>query len=115
MDYESLFADAKASGNPQSFIANRYKDYGFDKSGGLYSDYKSWSEGQDKAEKSRDREKKNSTTGTKKYYRNYDRIPSHIGENELEGVIEKYPDRFEIVKEYDDETGEITYSYRYKK
>ena len=51
MDYESLFADAKASGNPQSFIANRYKDYGFDKSGGLYSDYKSWSEGQDKADK----------------------------------------------------------------
>lgn len=41
-DYEGLFAAAKASGNPQSYIANHYKEYGFAKSGGLYQDYKNW-------------------------------------------------------------------------
>lgn len=44
-DYDSLFADALASGNPQSYIANNYKNYGFTSSTGLYNDYKAWTEG----------------------------------------------------------------------
>lgn len=45
MDYGALFAAAQASGNPQSFIANSYKKYGFTSSSGLYNDYKNWLEG----------------------------------------------------------------------
>ena len=44
-DYEGLFAAAKASGNPNSFIANNYKKYGFSSSSGLTTDYKGWAEG----------------------------------------------------------------------
>lgn len=44
MDYESLFKAALNSGNPQSFIANMYKIYGFTSSSGLYNDFKSWQE-----------------------------------------------------------------------
>lgn len=43
-DYDGLFAAARASGNPQSFIANHYKEYGFGKSSGLYQDYKNWAQ-----------------------------------------------------------------------
>ena len=43
-DYESLFAAAKESGYPQSFIANNYKKYGFSSSTGLYGDYSTWVE-----------------------------------------------------------------------
>lgn len=39
-DYEGLFRDAYLSGNPQSYIANHYKEYGFSKSTGLTTDYK---------------------------------------------------------------------------
>lgn len=39
-DYAGLFAAAEKSGNPQSFIANNYKKYGFTSSTGLYNDYK---------------------------------------------------------------------------
>ena len=44
MDYDGLFEAAKASGHPQSFIANNYKKYGFTSSTGLYSDYQNWEE-----------------------------------------------------------------------
>lgn len=40
-----LFADAKASGNPQSYITNNYKRYGLSSSSGLYADYKNWLSG----------------------------------------------------------------------
>lgn len=42
MDYDSLFRDAMASGNPKSFIANKYKEYGFKSSSGLSADYDEW-------------------------------------------------------------------------
>lgn len=45
-DYDALFQAAMDSGYPKSFIANRYKDYGFTSSSGLYDDYESWSENQ---------------------------------------------------------------------
>jgi len=38
-DYDGLFAAARASGHPQSFIANNYKKYGFSSSTGLYGEY----------------------------------------------------------------------------
>ena len=41
-DYDGLFRAAQSSGNPQSFIANNYKKYGFISATGLYNDYKSW-------------------------------------------------------------------------
>lgn len=41
-DAAALFADAQASGNPNSYIANNYRRYGFDKSTGLTTDYKAW-------------------------------------------------------------------------
>ncbi len=44
-DYEGLFAAAKASGNPSSYIANNYKRFGFSSSSGLTTDYKAWAEG----------------------------------------------------------------------
>lgn len=40
-----LFEDAKASGNPQSYITNNYKKYGLSSSSGLYADYKNWLSG----------------------------------------------------------------------
>lgn len=40
MDYDGLFKAARDSGNPQSFIANNYKKYGFKSSTGLYNEYK---------------------------------------------------------------------------
>lgn len=43
-DANGLFLAAYKSGNPNSFIANNYKKYGFDKSTGLTSDYKDWAE-----------------------------------------------------------------------
>lgn len=45
-NYDALFQAAMDSGYPKSFIANRYKDYGFTSSSGLYDDYESWSENQ---------------------------------------------------------------------
>lgn len=44
MDYEGLFAAAKASGNPKSWLAQKanYRKYGFTSSSGLYSDYENW-------------------------------------------------------------------------
>ncbi|MCI9483772.1 MAG: hypothetical protein HFH27_04870 [Clostridiaceae bacterium] len=42
--YDALFRAAQASGNPNSYISEHYKDYGFDKSSGLTTDYKNWSE-----------------------------------------------------------------------
>ena len=44
----ALFNAAKKSGAPQSYIANHYKEYGFDKSTGLTADYKKWLAEQDK-------------------------------------------------------------------
>lgn len=111
MDYEGLFEDAKTSRHPQSFIENRYKDYGFDKSGGLYNDYKTWNEQQEKAEKDAQRNGKNNYT---EYYENYDRIPAHVGEDEMRSIVEKYPERFDIIEVYDDRTGKTTYKYKYK-
>lgn len=48
MDYEGLFAAAKASGNPKSWLAQKanYRKYGFTSSSGLYSDYENWLESQ---------------------------------------------------------------------
>ena len=43
-DYESLFAAAKESGYPQSFIANNYRKFGFSSSTGLYGEYSTWAE-----------------------------------------------------------------------
>lgn len=40
MDYDGLFKAARDSGNPQSFIANNYKKYGFKRQTGLYNEYK---------------------------------------------------------------------------
>lgn len=40
MDYDGLFKAARDSGNPQSFIANNYKKYGFTSPTGLYNEYK---------------------------------------------------------------------------
>lgn len=40
MDYDGLFKAARDSGNPQSFIANNYKKYGFTSQTGLYNEYK---------------------------------------------------------------------------
>lgn len=46
MDYEGLFAAAKASGNPKSWLSQKanYTKYGFTSSSGLYSDYENWLE-----------------------------------------------------------------------
>ena len=44
----ALFNAAKKSGAPQSYIANHYKEYGFDKSTGLTADYKKWLAEQEK-------------------------------------------------------------------
>ena len=41
-DWDGLFAAAKQSGHPQSFIANNYKNYGFTSSSGLWNDYQDW-------------------------------------------------------------------------
>lgn len=41
-DYDGLFQAALDSGNPNSFIANHYKEYGFGKSTGLVNDYEAW-------------------------------------------------------------------------
>jgi len=43
--YAALMEDAEASGHPQSFIANNYKDYGFSSSTGLYNEYKELTDG----------------------------------------------------------------------
>jgi len=40
-DYDGLFAAARKSGHPKSFIANNYKRYGFSSSTGLYEEYQS--------------------------------------------------------------------------
>lgn len=42
--YDALFRAAQASGNPKSYIANHYKEYGFKSSSGLTSDYENWAE-----------------------------------------------------------------------
>ena len=42
MDYDGLFSDAYASGNPSSYISNNYKKYGFTSVSGLTKDYENW-------------------------------------------------------------------------
>ena len=42
LDYDGLFAAARESGHPKSFIANNYKKYGFTSSTGLYDEYEDW-------------------------------------------------------------------------
>ena len=44
-DYDGLFAAARDSGYPKSFIANNYKKYGFTSSTGLYDEYGDWDDG----------------------------------------------------------------------
>jgi hypothetical protein len=44
--YDALFQAAMASGYPQSYIANHYKEYGFTSSSGIYNDYKTWAANQ---------------------------------------------------------------------
>lgn len=46
---EALFRDANASGYPESYISNHYKEYGFTKSTGLTKDYKTWLDNQEEA------------------------------------------------------------------
>lgn len=41
-DEGGLFMRASVSGNPQNYIAENYKDFGFEKSTGLWSKYKEW-------------------------------------------------------------------------
>lgn len=43
-DYLGLFTAAMASGRPESFLANNYRDYGFQSKTGLYNEYKDWAE-----------------------------------------------------------------------
>lgn len=43
-NYDGLFAAAKASGHPASYIANHYKEYGFKSSSGLSKEYEQWAE-----------------------------------------------------------------------
>jgi len=50
MDYGGLFAAARESGNPRSFISNRYKSFGFSSSSGLWDDYQRWAESQEDGE-----------------------------------------------------------------
>lgn len=42
MDYDSLFRQAMESERPESFINNRYEDFGFNSKTGLYNEYKTW-------------------------------------------------------------------------
>lgn len=44
-DYDDLFAAARDSGYPKSFISNNYKKYGFTSSTGLYDEYGDWDDG----------------------------------------------------------------------
>lgn len=44
-DYDGLFAAARASGYPKSYIANHYKEFGFKSSSGLYDEYQGWETG----------------------------------------------------------------------
>ena len=46
-DYDGLFSAALQSGYPESYIANHYKEYGFDKSTGLSKEYSQWAEEQE--------------------------------------------------------------------
>lgn len=43
-DYDGLFAAARQSGTPKSYIANHYKEYGFSSQSGLYEKYSAWNE-----------------------------------------------------------------------
>lgn len=47
-DYDGLFSDAYASGNPSSYISNNYKKYGFTNVSGLTKDYENWVKAADK-------------------------------------------------------------------
>ncbi len=49
-DYDGLFAKAMESNNPESFISNNYKNFGFTSSTGLYRDYLRWAEGENEKE-----------------------------------------------------------------
>lgn len=46
-DYDGLMLAAEQSGHPESYIANHYKEYGFNKSTGLAGEYETWKSGQD--------------------------------------------------------------------
>ena len=46
-DYDGLMLAAEQSGHPASYIANHYKEYGFDKSTGLVDEFATWQSGQD--------------------------------------------------------------------
>lgn len=46
-DYDGLFQAALDSGNPQSFLANNYKKFGFSSNSGLWNDYQKWAKGND--------------------------------------------------------------------
>lgn len=46
-DYDGLMLAAEQSGHPESYIANHYKEYGFNKSTGLADEYETWKSDQD--------------------------------------------------------------------
>lgn len=46
-DYDGLMLAAEQSGHPESYIANHYKEYGFNKSTGLAGEYETWKGEQD--------------------------------------------------------------------
>lgn len=46
-DYDGLMLAAEQSGHPASYIANHYKEYGFDKSTGLANEFATWQSEQD--------------------------------------------------------------------
>lgn len=46
-DYDGLMLAAEQSGHPESYIANHYKEYGFNKSTGLSGEYETWKSEQD--------------------------------------------------------------------
>lgn len=46
-DYDGLMLAAEQSGHPESYIANHYKEYGFNKSTGLAGEYETWKSEQD--------------------------------------------------------------------
>ena len=43
-DYAGLFNAAYQSGTPESYIANNYKQYGFNSKTGLSGEYKAWAD-----------------------------------------------------------------------
>ncbi len=106
-DYAGLFAAAKASGYPESYISNHYKEFGFTSSSGLEQAYEQWAEEQEDDEIPENAGVSNyryGNTGSDRQYIQIDGMQA-VPVDQLEDLV----NRGVVAERYDPAANKVTY------